>query len=285
MTLERYAAFELATGGTAIKAGDIWWHQVRPFLYRPLLPFKAYDSTDVGEIRRIGAFQHAVLNGQAHDTYLNPIVFDELHAYDIKTLRKGVRGQIKKALQSAVTVSRIVDEDEFCEKGYPAYLSFFERTRYSFEAGRRQKEGFARWARTVLEFNEVVVLGSFAGSELLSFEISCLVEGALILVTIVNSGEALRLCVPDLLLHFTRTSAGRQPEIRMIFDSMLTQSRGINEFKLLRGARVLALPARLHMPRPLVWLVRRSSPSVYSRLHGFDADQLQASGFSTTPDA
>jgi len=44
MSEERYAAFEHATAMTVVKCGSAWWTQVRPYLYRPLLPFKKYDS-------------------------------------------------------------------------------------------------------------------------------------------------------------------------------------------------------------------------------------------------
>ncbi|HEY7292603.1 MAG TPA: hypothetical protein VH583_22390 [Vicinamibacterales bacterium] len=281
MNTDRYAAFEQATGGKLVKAGDMWWRQVRPLFYRPLLPFKKHDLKETMRgVHRIGAFQHGVLDGQSSNSYLNPIVFDELGTYDMKNLRKNVRSQVKKALQSDISVRRIIDEGELAEKGHSVYLSFLERTKYSFDSNRRQKEGFARWVHTILQFPEAVVLGSFAGEEMLSFEISCLVEGAVILKTIVNSDRALKLYVPDLLLHHTRISARQQSEIELIYDSMLTHSAGINEFKILRGGKVVALPAFLHLNAATVWLIKRSSKSAYDKLRGFGHDELVASGLA-----
>jgi hypothetical protein len=275
MTIDRYAALERATGIKVVKVGDIWWQQVRPFLYRPLLPFKKYDLKEaIDGFNRIGAFQHGVEDGQSYNSYLNPIVFDEPHNYDIKKLRYSVQKHIKKALKNDVTVSRIVDEREFSEIAYPCYVSFYERTKYAFDASRRQKDGFSRWSHAVFQFPETVVLGAFAGRELVSFEIGCLVEDTLILKTLVNSDKALRLGAPDLLLHTYRISICEQPKIRTVYDSMLGQSPGINEYCIIRGARVLALPAFLHMHPALLWLTKKANKSIYERLLGLGNDEL-----------
>ncbi len=281
MIIDRYAALERATGTNVVKVGDIWWQQVRPFLYRPLLPFKKYDLKNATEgFKRIGALQHGVADGQSYDSYLNPIVFDELQNYDMKNLRYNVRKHIKKALRNDVTVSRIVDEREFSENAYPCYVSFYERTKYAFDTSRRQKDRFSRWSHALFEFPETVVLGAFAGRELVSFEISCLVEDTLVLKTLVNSAKALKLGAPDLLLHTYRISTREQPQIHAIYVGMLGQSPGINEYYFIRGARVLALPAFLHMHRALLWLVRKANKSIYGRLHGLANDELLAKSLS-----
>jgi hypothetical protein len=281
MTIDRYAAFERATSVKVVKAGDIWWHQVRPLLYRPLLPFKKYElKKTTEEFDRIGAFQHGVEDGQAHNSYLNPIIFDDVHNYEINTLPYSVRKHIKKALKNDVTVSRIVDEEEFKETAYPCYVSFYERTRYGFDRSRRTREGFSRWARTLFQFPETVILGAFLGRELVSYEIACLVEDTLFLKTLVNSDKALRLGAADLLLHSYRTSCREQPSIRAIYDSMLGQSPGINEYYLVRGARVLALPAVLHVHPLLEWLIKKVNTGIYKRLLGLSNDELQANGLA-----
>ena len=274
MTIDRYAALERATGSKVVKIGDLWWQQVRPFFYRPLLPFKKYDlqrTTEDG-FSRIAAFQHAVEDGQSRNSYLNPIVFEEARAYDMKKLPYNAQKHIKKALKNNVTVSRIVDEKEFSESAYPCYLSFYERTKYAFAASRRHRDGFSHWSHALFQFPETVVLGAFAGRELLSFEIGCLVEDTFILKTLVNSDKALKLGAPDLLLHGYRISVREQPNIRTIYDSLLGQRSGINEFYLVRGARVLALPAFLHMHPALLWLTRRTNKNTYERLLGLGKD-------------
>jgi hypothetical protein len=274
MPLERYAAFEQAVNVKVVKAGDIWWRQVRPFLYRPLLPFKTYDTKKtLDDFNRFGAFQHAVNDGQPHNSYLNPIVFDQPRDYNLKKLHQ-VQVSVKKALKNSVTVSRIVDESEFTERAYACYLSFYQRTQYAHGASRREKAGFARWSHTIFQFPELVVLGAFNGGELLSFIIFCQVDDTLILKTLVNSDNGLKLAAPDLLIHSIRLSVSRQPTIRMVFNSMYGQSSSINKYYLRRGARVLALPANLHMHPVLCRVVRQASQSTYDRLLGLGGDQL-----------
>ena len=281
MTIDRYAAFERATAMKVVKIGDIWWHQVRPLLYRPLLPFKKYDSRKTTkDFNRVGAFQYGVEDGQPCNSYLNPIVFDELHNYDMQKLPYSARKHIKKAVKNDVIVSRIIDEREFSENAYPCFVSFYERTRYGFDRSRRTREGFSRWSRTLFEFPEAVILGAFVGQELVSYEISCLVEDTLFLKTLVNSDRALKLGAADLLLHTHRVRSREQPEIRAIYDSMLGQSAGINEYYLVRGARVLALPADLHMHPGLRWFIQKGNKKIYGRLLGLSHEELLAKGLA-----
>jgi hypothetical protein len=275
MTIERYATLERATGVKAVKVGDIWWQQVRPFFYRPLLPFKRFDlKLMIDGFTKFGAFQYAVEDGQSCNSYLNPIIFDEPHNDDIKKLPYNAQKHVKKALKNNLTVSRIVDEKEFSEIAYPCYLSFYERTKYGFDANRRHKDGFSRWSHAVFQFPETVILGAFADRELISFEIGCLVEDTFILKTLVNSDKALKLGASDLLLHSYRISVREQPNIHLIYDSMLGQRSGINEFYLVRGARVLALPAFLHMHPALLWLIRKAKKGIYARLFGLGNEEL-----------
>jgi len=273
MSVDRYAAFEQALGTRLLRTGDIWWVQIRPFFYRPLLPFERYDVEAVKKlVGHRGVFQHAVMEGQAHNSYLNTIIFDDLHKYDPRQLRKNVRGSLKKGMASGATVRPIVDAAEFCEKAYPVYLSFYERTRYAFDKSRRSKEVFIRWARRLFQFSDAVILGAFAGQELISFEIHCLVERTLILKSIVNSESAVRTGAPDLVLHHVRSSASGQSTIDKIYDTMRARNQGINEYKVFRGAKVLALPSLLHIHPALLWSLRKVSRGIYSRLCGVHGD-------------
>ncbi|MFZ1131542.1 MAG: hypothetical protein WBV31_21010 [Terriglobales bacterium] len=277
MTVDRYAALEQLTGMNVVKVGDIWWHQVRPFLYRPLLPYKKYDSgKTMAGLNRVGAFQFGVEDGQPHNSYLNPIMFEELDKYEIKALPYSAQKHIKKALKNGVTVSRIVDEKEFAEIAYPCYMCFYQRTKYSYDKRRTQKDGFARWAHTLFQFPETVILGAFAGRELVSYEISCVVEDTLCLKTLVNSDRALKLGAADLLLHTYRSGSREQPAIRQIYDSMLGQNPGINDYYFVRGARVLSLPAALRMHPAVLWLIKGANKGIYRRLLGLRHDQLPA---------
>jgi hypothetical protein len=275
MSVDRYAAFELATGMQVFKAGNIWWRRVRPFFYRTLLPFEKYDlNTAANGFGKLGAFQHGVADGQPFNSYLNPIVFEEPGKYDTRKLRHSVQARIKKAIKNGVTVSRIVNEREFAESAYACYLSFYERTHYPFEASRRKKDKFAQWCHALFEYPEVVILGAYAGKELIAFETCCMVEDVLVLDTLVNSNKALKLVAPDLLTHTCRTIARDQPNIRLIYDSLLGRSAGINQFYFVRGARVWAVPSVLHMPASFLWLIKKANHGIYQRLIGLGNEEL-----------
>jgi hypothetical protein len=279
MSVERYAAFEQATGVNVVRIGEIWWQQLRPFLYRPVLPFKKYDLTRVREgFDRVGVFQAAVEDRQSANSHLNPIVFERPEEYDPRELRDSGRKNLNKALKNPIAVRRITDEEQFSQLAYPVYLSFYDRTKYSFDNSRRKKAKFIRWAHTVFEFPEAVVLGAFMNQELVSFEIACVVEKALILKTLVTSDKGLKLNAPDLLLHHYRAIAREYNEIGLIYDGMLSANSGLNNYKIRRGAQVKALPAFLHFHPGLLWLVKKANSAAYERLRGLTHDELTVKG-------
>jgi hypothetical protein len=279
MSVERYAAFEQATRVSVVRIGNLWWQESRPFFYRPLLPFKKYDSTAVRkQFNRIGIFQHAVEDGQSSNSYLNPCLFEKPRDYDVRRLHDNARRSLKKALRSPITVRRVLDEGEFSENGYPAYLSFYQRTKYGFDTGRREKSNFAQWSHSIFRFPEAVILGAFVGEELVSFEISCLVENTLILKTRVTSDKALKLNASDLLLHYFRSAAQDQVDIHRIYDSMMSENSGLNKYKMMRGATVIALPAFLHIHPGILWLIKKANCDAHERLRGLNNEQLMAEG-------
>ncbi len=282
MSVERYAAFEEATGVKVVQSAGIWWQQPRPFLYRPLLPYKKYDLTQVREgFDRVGVFQAAVEDKQPSNSYLNPIMYERPQEYDAKKFRDSARKNLNKALRNPITVRFIVDEEQFSEMGYPVYLSFYKRTKYGFDTSRKDKAKFAEWAHAVFQFPEAVILGAFVNQELVSFEIACLVENTLILKTLVTSDKALTLNAPDLLLHSYRTIAQDHPEIQVIYDSMLSANVGLNTYKVRRGAQVAALPAFLHIHPALRWLIKSADGAACERLCGLNNEQLSAKGLTS----
>jgi hypothetical protein len=268
MTIERYAALEHSTGVRICRRNNLWWRRVRPFFYRPLLPFKKYDVGEASvSLGRLGVIQYPVGDCQPHNSYLNPVVFDDVRSYDMKSLCKSVRQQIRNALRHEIRVVRCLDQKRFCEKGFPVYLSFYERTRYEFDKGRRKRQLFDEWVSCLFRFPEVVILGAFAGQDLLAFHVSCLVEDVLVVKTIANSRKGLEVSASDLLLDYLRASARDQQEINVIYDGSFRDS-GVVRFKLLRGARVLSLPAFLRLHPAALWLINKTSKGISRQLQG-----------------
>jgi hypothetical protein len=274
MTVDRYAALQRATGGRVWSQGDIWWQQVRPFFYRPVLPFESYDTKYVQKLSKFVVFQHATKEGQSNNSYLNPIVFNEVKKYEISKISENPRRIIHRASKVGMKIHKFIDAGEFCEQAFPVYLSFYERTKYSYGTHRRRKEGFLQWARSIFQFPEAVILGVQIGGDLLGFEISCLVDQTLIIDTVIHSDKGLKCGSSDWALHHIRLSAREQGGIEQIYHSMFTKNSGINEFKVRRGARIMALPAYLHL-HPL-WLatVGTFSKEVRRQLQGLNQDQV-----------
>jgi hypothetical protein len=275
MTVERYAALEQATGVSLYRHENLWWRRVRPFFYRPLLPFKKYNVKDASaSFGRLGVFQNVVGDGQPHNSYLNPVVFDDIRCYDMNSLCKYVRQRIRNAHRHEIKVVPCLDQKDFCEKGFPVYLSFYKRTRYEFNIGRRHRQQFDKWVSCLFSFPEVVILGAYAGQDLLSFHVSCLVEDVLVLKTLANSTKGLEINSSDLLLDYLRASARDQQEINVIYDGSFHDS-GVVRFKLLRGATVLALPAFLHLHPAALWLINKTNEGISRQLQGFSDREVK----------
>ena len=218
---------------------------MRPFFYRPLFPFCKYDRFSVDHsFQKLAAYQHAVLEGQSSNSYLNLIVYDNIRSYDGEKLHRGPAKNISLAIERGVKVKRLFDERAFCSQGYEVYLSFYRRTRYGFAKNRIDREGFEQWTKTLFRFPELVVLGALSGASLLGFGVACAVEGTVIIKSGVHSNVGLELHTPDLMLHHWRLAARNDSTVSTIYDSAMT-TPGIDEFKRRRGAVVKALPAHL----------------------------------------
>ena len=273
MSVERYAKFCLRSEMPVLRHEGVWWRRVRPFFYRPLLPFELHDFR-AATGNAIGWFQHAVHEGQPHNSYLNFMTFRDVHNYDIGRLSESARRYYRAAMKSDVEVRRVESEHELATKGHQVYLSFYRRTAYTTDEYCRTREGFERWSRVIFEFPEVGVFGAFEGDRMISFEVSCLVNGTLLLLTRVHSDGALALRVPDLMLHAARCGARDHPSIHRIFDSMVAARRGVNEFKMRRGATVECAPAFLHMDAAILRIIKRVRPRIHRRLIGISPEEL-----------
>ena len=277
MSIDRYAALESAAGLKIIKQGDVFWREVRPFFYRPLAPFCAYDeASTTRQFRKFAAFQHGVLDGQPSNSYLNSIVFDDLRNYDPGKLHRNAQRNLKAAQKNGLVAARLTDEKQFVEQGYELYLSFYRRAKYEFATDRTRKEGFAKWARALFQFPDMPIIGAFQGDQLLGFEMSCRIGDTVIRKTMVHSDKGLELRTPDLLLHYCRVAAREDRGIVLLYDSGLSTA-GIDEFKLRRGARVTAVPAYLHANPLLLALVKKFAQGNYQRLVGYSPSEIPQS--------
>jgi hypothetical protein len=100
-----------------------------------------------------------------------------------------------------------------------------------------------------------------------------MVEDTLVLSTIVHSDNGIALRTPDLMLHAWRITVRDQPGVNFILDSLMG-STGVDEFKLRRGGRALALRAYVNIDRAVLCLIRHIWPRAYSRIAGRAPDEV-----------
>ena len=251
MSVDEYAAFHGSMGQKVQKIGGVWWRRVRPFFYRPLLPYCELQPKQCicPPLSLIGGAQYLVPSGTASNSSVDFLLFQDPHTYSIEILSKKNRYCVRRAMKT-FTVRPIVDPDTLIS-GHEVYLSFYSRTKYGYKSDRTDVRKFADWARSLFRFPKVRVHGAYRGEDLVSISVTYVVEDVLFLATLFSKTDALSQFVSDLMLHSLRVEAAESENIKSVFASMAGRERGLDEFYLLRGARLIRKPARLFIS-PLV---------------------------------
>lgn len=264
-----FATYSQILGHKAVKAGNILWNQVRPFFFRPLLPFEEYEPESVSVPRRaiLGGVQHAVPEGSTANSVLNIRIFDNPAQYSLSSLDHKRRQQIRIASRS-FAIRPIRRLEEFKEKAYPVYSSFYDRTRYRTGAMRRYRFRFARWADAMFRVPKIAILGGYEGDTLRAVSVSMRVEQTLVYASFFCDTESLGRYMPGLMLHSVREMASRQPVLAQIYAGLSSDERGLDEFFALRGCRFVRKSAVLRLNPVVRLLLRWGSPGVYARLDG-----------------
>jgi len=273
MTVDEFAAFEHAmTDERLINKDGFWWRRVRHGFYRPLTPFLPEitpNSKPSGSLVQYGLCDSAHAN-----SFLNLIVFDSKNQYHPNNLPQSLRRHLKIAINQGMNVKQISNLHILMDQAYNVYRSFVYRTGYTYDNKRIVADFFQRWILSLQRFPKSKLHGIFYGKFLLSFQISVLVEDVLVLKPIINSKMGLQLHSSDLQLHHDRKIACKQENIRMIYDGYFSLRHGLNLYKLIRGANVLCLPARIEAPFPLRMMARIIRPLEYKYLMGFTEQEL-----------
>jgi len=276
MTHGDFAAFQRLMGTRIITVDGIAWRQVRPCFFRPLLPFQVYrsDSVSPPAFAFLGGIQYPVSPEIRANSFLNVLVFENTPAYSMASLHKNPRRQIKLADKEFV-IRPISDVDEFKRQAFPVYLSFYKRTRYQVCADRREPDNFSRWAEALFKIPDVLILGGYRKGKLGGVSLSFVVDRALVYATFFCDDESLRLYLSDLMLHCVRQAAGACAGVEQVLAGMYKGIPGLDNFYLLRGAKLMRQRAWLEL-NPLARLLLRSSrPKQYARLLGsLDHEQI-----------
>jgi hypothetical protein len=252
MSVDEYAALESAMGARLVRSGDVWWRQVRSCFYRPLLPFLELDPAEVKLPRRalFGGAQFGVVAGAAANSLVDLLIFDEPQTYSLNALSQGSRRHVRRAMNT-FAVRPIVDVNEFTATAHEVYLSFFRRTRYGYRRDRTDKQQFANWASALFRFPKVQVFGAYREHVLASVSVSYVVERVAFTATFFSRSDALQDYVAELMLHTIRERAAASDTIHSIFAAAAGMERGLDEFYLRRGARLVRQPAQLKL-NPIV---------------------------------
>jgi hypothetical protein len=268
MSVAHYATFEGLLGDKTVVASGLHWAQVRPFFYRPLMVSQEHSPGSVTAPRPafVGGFQHAVHSGEPANSTLNLLMFTDAKSYSLDTLDYNRKRQVKKAAKE-LSIRPITVPSEFKTQAYPIYLSFAERTRYSYGSQRRQQPRFDQWADALFRLPSVAVLGGFRNGALGGVSLSFLIENTLFYATFFCDTPSVRLHLSDLMLHFVREAAASQG-VSQIFSGMYKGGNSLDDFYLLRGCSVLSKPALFHVNPLTKMLLARWMPNRFSQLQG-----------------
>jgi hypothetical protein len=272
MTEREFACFRCALGESIIAANGTFWRRVRPFFYRPLLPFQEYPPRSAGGpgLAVFGGFQHAVPPGTRSNSFLNFVSCENPDSYSLGGLDRHERREIKRAAET-FTVSLVTNVNEFKAQAYSVYQSFYERTRYGYKAERRHYKKFSKWAEALYLYPKVIVLGAYKTDRRLgAVGVWHLVGETLVYSTFFCDSESLKRHVTGLMLHAMREAAARSNDIRKIHigSYKFSAAKGIDEYYLARGCTLVQKPAWLQLNPLAAFGLQRFAPLQYSRLIG-----------------
>ncbi|NQT24003.1 hypothetical protein HQ585_01475 [candidate division KSB1 bacterium] len=277
LSIDEYAELERGCGSIILQYGDVWWRRVRPFLFRPLDPFK---STSCDAIRPhlgpLTAVQHYVSDNEVANSHFNLLVFDQFDDYCIENLRKHHRRYLREAVRNEIEFKHITDCNDLSADLHKVYLAFYRRSRYTFNKNRLQQKYFNQWITCHINQSKAEVIAAFHQGIPVGIYITCLVDDTLVWKTAVNAPTALKLRVPDLLLHNYHEQAKNQPEIKRIFCGYYSAGSGLDTFKLRRGAKIITLPTHLRTQPWILRLSKMTYPSAYRNLVGLTPEQILA---------
>jgi hypothetical protein len=281
MTIDEFAAFERSQGAKIASIDGVYWRQVRPFFYRPLLATQEYVPRAVSAppLALFGGFQHALASSEKANSLLNILMFEDIRNYSIDSLERHKRKQVRSAARYFV-VRPIVDVNEFKEKAFPVYSSFYQRTQYQYKAERRERDYFCLWAQGLFSFPKVAVVGAYQEGQLVAVSISQWVEDTIVYSMVFCAAEALRLNVTSFLLHLLREAAANSEQVKRISVGMYKYRgrTGVDEFYFTRGCSLVRKPAFLSINPAMKVILKSSLPRQYAMLLGRIDDLATESG-------
>jgi hypothetical protein len=271
MSADEFADFERTQGVRLIKVNGVYWTRMRPCFYRPLLYFREHSAASVSApwSSLFGAFQHAVPSSETANSFINMLIFEDPEAYSLQSLNWKRRRQVRLAAK-AFTVRVVDDEHEFKEGAYKVYLSFYERSQYTYKPERQRKDVFARWVDSLFRTPKVVVLGGYRNGELGGVSVTQWVEDTLMYSTTFADTASLRMDFNSLILHVIRAAVAGNPQVKRILAGPYKYgtAKGVDDFYLSRGCKLVKKPALLCINPLARAALKCCLPREYARLRG-----------------
>lgn len=270
MTLSDYAKQQGRLGAKIICRNGVYWRKIRPFFYRPLLPVEGYSKPDVKTpVAWPSGFQYVVGDGQQANSTMNFIMLEDLPGYSLESLTHKRRQLIKRAAQQ-FQVRPLQDSDKLKAQGHSVYLSFYQRTRYSYKQDRNSYSVFCKWIDTLFSSPETIMLGGYGPNGLSAISTSYWVNQTLVYSTLICESEALHKNLGELMFHEIRQLAASQSGIKQIYVRNYHGGNTLDQYYLYRGCQLVRKPARLEIPQPFHSMLRWILPNKYELLLGKD---------------
>jgi hypothetical protein len=270
-TIDDYAQACRREGQSLVKVDGIWWKAVRPFFYRPVIPFSPACSPLLPARARWGAAQYASQNGaESPNSLLHYLAFTDAASYRLESLKAGRRWEVRSA-QKRFRPRVFANAEEFKATAHPVYVAFHRRSRYEYLAGRVQKEAFDRWSEATFSDPGLIAIGLWTDDGLGAASLSRIVDDTWIYSSFFSTTEALREHSASLMLHHVRELAAGVDGIRQVFGGMRKNGESgekVDAFYLHRGAQIVSVPTVLRFNPLARWLLARVKPSLLKQMQG-----------------
>lgn len=246
--MREFADLHQKLGTKVVCRNNLYWRKVRPFFYRPLLTTSVYRESDVtAPCSWPGGYQYVVAEPARANSTLNFVMLDGLRGYSLEGLSHRRRNLIKSAMRR-FEVRPLTNFDEFRDRGYAVFLSFYERTGYTFRADRKSRPAFERWAEMLFQHPKAILLGGYGANGLAAISCSYVIDSTLHYATLLTDSESLRGGIGEVMFHQLRVLASESPLVEEICVRGYQGGNSLDQYYLLRGCKLVRRPARLEMP-------------------------------------
>lgn len=275
MSIDEFATCQRSDGMKVVKIDGLWWVEIRPFFFRPLLPLEEIKPWSKRYPLKafVGGILHAVPTGVPANTKMNFFIYDDLQYYSLDVLSNKRRRIIQQGIDN-FEIRVFEDPAEFIATAYPIYLSFYKRTKYWYKDERADKKVFAKWGRKLFENAKIMKIGAFHENRLAAVEVSYFVENVIIGDTLFSDDDGKRMKVTDFILHKMREAA-TGTDADYIYLGLPSGVSSLDESKLIRGCKLLTKPAFSKINPVTETVAKVFMRRSYQRLQRVTAPDLQ----------